>query len=210
VTDSPVIARLLECAEDYAARALRPRVAWDQMGAETWSRHCRAWAVDFAGLGDAEIITRIRAFQNRTTEASGLGFMVGIDLFTQIDRILDPVDQAKPVGYIELTRSLNSADDRPQYRRMLGVNHCVAGLMRGLPKPYSTFERLPESDADWLERRRAWLARYHPDTCVVRTSLYNADGSAYQLVGRVRDFIEIAHLREPEHDNRLWDQPLAA
>lgn len=201
---SPVIDRLLECALDYEKRALSPRVAWDQMGAETWGKTCRRWFDTYKDVadkaaGDREIITKMRAIQASDPKAAtGFEMIVSMDVWTQIDRILDPVDQDVVRGWIEVDSSHD--DDRPRFRRMLGVNHCVAGLMRGLPKPYSMFERLPETDADWLARRRAWLGRYNPNTWVVRTSRWSNDGQATQLVGRVCDVIDDVHLSEPyEH-----------
>lgn len=205
---SPVLDRLLECALDYEQRARRPRVAWDQLGAETWGKVCRRWFDAYKDApdkiaADREIIARLRAIQaGERDESTGLHFIVNFDVWAQIDRILDPVDQAGVRGWIELSASLDPGDDRPQFRRMLGLNHCVDGLRRGLPKSGSMFERLPETDADWLERRRAWLSRYHPDTWVVRPSRWAPDGEATQLVGRVRDLLDVVHLTET-HDTRF-------
>ncbi len=203
---SKVIARLEACALEYQRRHDAPRVAWDVMAAKTWANRCALWAVEFRGREDREIIEALRGLRTAQVDhAGGVGFLVSMDLTVHIDRILDPVDQDRPRGYIEIARpgSIRDGEDRwtpdprPVYRRMLGTNRQVDGIMRGPLKPHTVFDRLPEADDAWLERRRAWLAQYHPDTWVVRTQLFNPDGEAYELEGRVGDFIETPHLAEP-------------
>lgn len=233
---SPLIARLTACAEDYEARHRVPRVAWDQLAADTWARRCRVWIEEFEGTPDERAIAVLRGIQRGDHLApkggkvpeGGLGFLVGIDIHVQIDRILDPVDQAKPSGYIEINRPGMRRvevdgedkwvdDDRPVYRRMLGVNHCLDTLMRGpfasrltsSPAAYG-FAREDETDEAWLERRRQWLSTFHPDTPVVRTDLYHPGGDVWQLAARVGDFIDTPHLSEPASPRRFTDFTEAA
>jgi len=190
---------LRERAAKYADRYANPVTAWDQIGARSWSERCEQLAEVTAPLAPEAAMQYLHACRAKADGVDGLldssqpmAFIVSMDMAREMDTIIDPIAVAHR-GWIEAQVG-GGLDDgklstRPAYRRMLGVNHCVAycGRERG------------ESDDAWLSRREQWFARYHPDVWVVsREAGYGwgiDGGQCSSLLGRVADFMKVPHLR---------------
>lgn len=188
-----IVAHLRACRDRFAERAARPVVAWDCMGASRWARVCGDLADEIEGLGLTGqqaigfLKGRAHSVRNRADAANqgGMGLIVSLDTWNRFDEIIDPIARDR-TGWIEVSGHAEhfgreGADGMPEYRRMLGVNTCVAFLKREWKeerRPGSTAwcttgrddgrRRIwVESDAAWEARRLEWLGRYHPDVWVM-------------------------------------------
>lgn len=186
-----VVAHLRACEARFNERALRPVVAWDCLGAASWSRACRMLAaeIESAGLTGEQAIgyLKAKAHEVRTRTADmdrGIGFLVGLDAWTRFDEIIDPIARDRR-GWIEVRGhsehfGREGVEGMPTYRRMLGVNHCVASLSREWKEESRRrgFHQTPlpadapracriEPEDSWEARRLEWLGRYHPGILVI-------------------------------------------
>jgi len=191
---------LTACSEEYARRAANPRVGWDVLSASTWADTCRRLAAEVGGMSDAEAVAHLKARREEwASRAEGLpgrgfapGWFVGMDIHSTMDEIIDPVARERR-GWIEISGYCFGADG-PLYRRMLGVNHCVATLRR----------TRGEGDAEWLDRRALWLAAYHDDIPVVRFGAWSDERLQHTgIVGTVASFRGLRHLEERPEDRGI-------
>lgn len=178
-----VSAHLRACRDDYRRRARRPVVAWDCLGAATWGDVCDRLAddIDELGLAGERAIGFLKAKTKEASDASGdmrgPGLVVSLDLVRQFQLIMDPIARDL-VGWIEVRGhrehfGREGVEGMPEYRRMLGVNNCVAYLKRDWSESRSRFGstnpgtcRIETEDA-WEARRVAWLSRYNPGIRVI-------------------------------------------
>jgi hypothetical protein len=191
---SPLHQHVLQEADKYAHLAKNPVVAWDCLGAERWANELCDIAQHIAVLSHEEglaYLKELRAQVDTMPLSSDWGLLAALSRRQQLDELIDPVAK-EPNGHIVIS-TWGGLDDgkmsvRPAYRRMLGVNHCVAscGRERG------------ESDAQWLERRDAWLAQYHPEVRVIRDSAcWTEERAQYTaFVCNVQELRALPHLEE--------------
>ena len=190
-----VHAHLLTQAQHYAGRAKNPVVAWDCLRAQKWADRCLTLADEVAGKSDEAALAHLKCFRaavaTKDTNQTGWGFYAVFSDLRELDALIDPIARER-TGWIVLGTH-GGLDDgkrsiRPGYRRMLGINHCVAscGRERG------------ESDDAWLARRDAWFAQYHPDVKVIRDhTAWSADRTEYtHIVGTAGDVRLLRHLVE--------------
>lgn len=188
-----VVSHLRACRDRFAERSKRPVVAWDCMGASKWAEICDGLAREIEDLGlhgeQAIGFLKGRAHDSRTRadrgDQSGMGIVVSMDVWSRFDEIIDPIARDRR-GWIELRGHAEHFDREgiegmPTYRRMLGVNQCVATLSREwgeIPRNRGSIYRMAEpiggprrcrieSEDAWETRRQAWLGRYHPDIPVI-------------------------------------------
>lgn len=185
---------VLQEAEKYAHRAKSPVVAWDCLGAKSWAEELRGIAQHIAPLSHEEGLAHLQELRAKVDEmplSSDWGLLAAISRRHLLDELIDPVAR-EPNGFIVLS-TWGGLDDgkksvRPAYKRMLGMNHCVAscGRERG------------ESDRQWLERRDTWLARYHPEVRVIRdNTCWSEERAQYTaFVCNVQELRSLPHLQE--------------
>jgi hypothetical protein len=185
---------LTACAAEYAERSRNPITAWDQLAADKWSGLCLQLAREIEYLSDDEALVYLKA--KRTTcvlnTSSSAALVISMSHMKEYDRVIDPIAREQ-TGWIEVNAwgglDDGKSSERPGYRRMLDTNHCVGFVGRALG----------ESDEDWLRRRAAWLAQYHPDIWVIGSGFewgWSLDGhQCTVLLGRVHEFAKQEHLK---------------
>lgn len=190
-----VVAHLRACAARYAERHRKPVVAWDCMGAAKWGEVCNRLADEIEDLGlpreQAVGYLKAKAKQGRdgAGDGRGVGLLISLDMWREFDRIIDPIARDR-VGWIEVSGhrehfGRDGFEGLPEYRRMLGANHCVAFLSRDrkeapVRRGTAIQERRYTIEAadKWEERRLAWLSQYHPGIPVIhKEGGYMRDGS---------------------------------
>jgi hypothetical protein len=202
---------LLAQAAQFEARDLNPVTAWDCIGAAAWAKACRRFAREIRGMTDKEALAHLKARRREAVrkatpkkrKRSDLpsreripGWYLAMDIDRRMDELLDPVARTK-TGWIEI----DTFRDLPCYRRMLGLNQCVASCSR---KP-------DETDEAWLERRAQWLSRYHPKIKVLRMNAWNERRERYdQEVATVDGFIAMRHLDEKPEYRGILTRPAAS
>lgn len=177
---------VLSVAQDYEARAVRPVVAADVLGADKSAQWCRTLAAQMEGLSDEESLALLKQRQQQLSISleGGLQMLASLHLHQLMHELIDPVAREK-VGWIELSYGVHR--DLPMYRRMLGINQQVGSCTREVDEP----------DAQWLVRREAWLARYHPQVPVVRMDSWSEDRARYTaFVSTAGEFATVKHLKE--------------
>jgi hypothetical protein len=186
-----VVAHLRQCQIRFAERAARPVVAWDCLGASKWAEVCGRIANEIEGLGltgeQAVGFLKGKAHAARTradaADLAGLGILVSLDTWGKFDEIIDPIARDRR-GWIEVKGHAEhfgreGIHGMPTYRRMVGVNQCVATLSREWKEerrhrdaPIDAPRRMwIEPEDKWEARRQAWLSRYHDGVLVI-----HADG----------------------------------
>lgn len=197
---------LLDKAREFAERDRNPVVAWDCMGAAAWSKACRMFAKEVAGMSHDDAVKHLKARRKEILNPKSFskkadkqrkgsdrlpGWYMQMDFSKRMDELIDPIAKDKK-GWIEITTA-GGLDDgklstRPGYRRMLGINCQVewCGREKG------------ECDADWLKRRAEWLGQYHGGVKVVRDNRWNPETKDFEhdVVAPVREFIKAEHLQE--------------
>lgn len=195
-----IIAHLLECSAEYKRRALRPRVAWDCLGAETWAGICkqlagRVWGMDEATALRTLIAIRDGDYSSMQGSEGAIGWYASMDMWTQMAEIVDPIAMEQ-VGYIVLRESRASGnlkgppEQQEAYCRYLGTNLYMDGLRRGRSDGTTFGWVLDESDEAWAARKQAWFARYHPGILIREDRERWDSGASYtRVISSVGDFL---------------------
>jgi hypothetical protein len=177
--------------------AYNPVVAMDCIAADTRAQLCRQIAGSLAGLEDDAALALIKQLRDQFNGrikgdiSSTITFVFDLSDAKWFDGIVDTVS-VENRGWIEVGNHgfdgrLNKNLYLPRYRRMLDINHCVSSIGR----------LREETDSDWLNRRKTWLERYHPDVRVVHAEeRWTRQGLIKVDLGNIQTFIEKEHLVE--------------
>lgn len=177
--------------------ACNPVVAMDCISAETRAQLCRQVAGSLEGLEEDAALALIKQLRDQFNGrvkgdiTSTINFIFDISDAKWFDGVVDAVAM-EISGWVEVGNygfdgRLNKHLYLPMYRRMLGVNHCVSSIGR----------LREETDSDWLNRRKTWLERYHPDVRVFHAEeRWTRQGLVKVDLGNIQTFIEKEHLVE--------------
>lgn len=171
----------------YAARHANPRVAWDCLSAETWAKHTARWAAECEGMTNEQGVAFLTSIRDGVRHPeTGMGFMVGLDVWKQIGILIDPFDK-NPEGFIVKRRPNRPFEEI--YVRYIGLNADRGYLRKGkaIPNkgPFAWDDH--EDKSAWAARKAAWFARYDP-YIPVTDDHHVRDFEFFSILGRAGDF----------------------
>ena len=90
--------KLYAKAREYHSRHLNPGVAWDQVGAEAWSKACRVFARQVSGMSASDAVRHLKTQQTKMLRRvrkspvqSGWNLQVEMDIVSRIDELVKEV-----------------------------------------------------------------------------------------------------------------------
>lgn len=183
-------------ADKQTKLAYNPVVAMDCIAAESRAKLCNEIATTLIGLDEEAALAELKRLRDvlsgRNDDLSSIiKFVFSVSEAKWFESVVDAVAKEN-TGWIEVgdhgfDGHLNKMLHLPRYRRMLGINNCAATITR----------LREESDASWLERRKDWLDRYHPEVRVIHTNeRWTSEGMEKIDLGSVETFAQQEHLVE--------------
>lgn len=168
-----------------------PVVAMDAIAGKSRAERLEAIATAVSGLDEStalEFLKELRKGTKICTE-TGSGIVFGMSEQMWFEGVVDRISRENR-GWISVEgRGIGAAgrDYLPSYRRMLSLNHCVAGL-----------HRMPdEADGVWAARRAEWLGQYHPKVRVRHARQRWVEGKMVDIsLGTVAQFAAKEHTVE--------------
>lgn len=194
MTDTTVVAHLRAQAAEQRHRYAHPVVGMDCIAGQARAEFCEALAQELDGLDEPQALQRLKARRDGMALLSDTSAAIVFSIAEKqwFEGVVDALSREER-GWIEV-QSTGFDGERmlnlPSYRRMLGINHCVAHIAR---------ERT-ETDAAWAARRAQWLAHYHPAVPVVHgRSRWSPDPGKHEVsLGTVSSFAAQEHTVEAD------------